>query len=329
MDGRRGLNSSRRKTSFLSSAVGSPSRKMGISFAKQKEPKGIAISNKSRTFASRLLSIFDKSADGNHISTLISQWEGKEVLFPKNMVFTRFASDTIDYTIPDSTKKVIVYVDSIGCISCKLQLHKWESFIKQVDSISGSKIPFIFIFQPQNKAELRKILQIYQFSLPVCIDEEGTFNSLNHFPNEMEFQTFLLDEENKVIAIGNPIHNLNIRDLYLRKLTGAISHDVGTTIVRLDSLQYDLGILHKGQKIQHTIKLHNIGEGTFYLNGITVSCDCMKVGYDWDSLSVGQKTDITFSYKAEESGEFIRTITIYGNIPNSKIDIDIIGITGF
>ena len=69
------------------------------------------------------------------ITLLVKEWQGKQILFPENMVFTRFASDTTNFVIPTSDYKVLVFVDSIGCTSCKLQLSRWKEFIRYTDSI--------------------------------------------------------------------------------------------------------------------------------------------------------------------------------------------------
>lgn len=36
----------------------------------------------------------------------------------------------------------------------------------------------------------------------------------------MNFHTFLLDKDNKVLAIGNPIHNPKVKELYLKIIQG-------------------------------------------------------------------------------------------------------------
>ena len=80
------------------------------------------------------------------ITLLVKEWQGKQILFPENIVFTRFASDTTNFVIPTSDYKVLVFVDSIGCTSCKLQLSRWKEFIRYTDSISQKNIPFLFFF---------------------------------------------------------------------------------------------------------------------------------------------------------------------------------------
>ena len=55
---------------------------------------------------------------------------GREMLFPKDIVYTRFLKDTIDYRMPENVEyKVVVYVDSTGCTECKLKLQDWKNFI--------------------------------------------------------------------------------------------------------------------------------------------------------------------------------------------------------
>lgn len=46
------------------------------------------------------------------------------------------------------------------------------------------------------------------------------FNKLNKLPPYPMFQTFLLDKNNRVIAIGNPIHNPKVKELYLKIILG-------------------------------------------------------------------------------------------------------------
>ena len=57
------------------------------------------------------------------------------------------------------------------------------------------------------KERVVSLLRRVHFSYPVCIDEKDSFNLLNKFPKDNRFQTFLLDKNKKVVAIGNPINN--------------------------------------------------------------------------------------------------------------------------
>ena len=257
---------------------------------------------------------------------LVQEWQGKEIRFPRNPVFTRFVTDTTDYRLPVTADyKVVVYVDSIGCVSCKLQLGKWKEFIAQVDSATDGNVPFLFFFQSKDNNELRYILKRDNFALPVCVDTDNHFYNLNHFPGEISFQTFLVDRDNHVKVIGNPIHNLSVRDLYLKELTGAAASSLPATHLQIDTLEYDLGTVPaNGTKVQ-TVCLRNTGPETFRLKGITTSCDCTEATCDWQELPPGESGTFTVSYQAEEPGDFYRTVEIYGNIPDNALQFSFIG----
>ena len=262
----------------------------------------------------------------NQMERLVQEWNGKEIRFPSHPVFTRFVTDTVPYRIPKTDYKVVVFVDSVGCISCKLQLPKWKEFMHEVDSLCEGKVSFVFFFQSANVKELRYILRRDGFSLPVCIDADDSFNSLNHFPGEMMFQTFLVDSENRVKVIGNPIHNLSVKDLYLKELAGIKSDPLPVTTVHSDSVEYHYGTVGENQTESKKVILHNTGKEVFRIKGVTTSCDCMTVEYGWDEIQPGESAVLTVKYKAEEPGDFWRTITIYGNIPDQSITLDFWGI---
>lgn len=61
-----------------------------------------------------------KETDKERITRLMLEWQGREVQFPSKMTFTKLGFDTVDYKIPESEYKILVYVDSLGCTSCKL-----------------------------------------------------------------------------------------------------------------------------------------------------------------------------------------------------------------
>ena len=260
------------------------------------------------------------------VEILVNEWNNKEICFPAHPVFTRQLTDTVLNRIPKSDYKVVVFVDSVGCVSCKLQLSRWKEFMHEVDSLSDGAVPFVFFFQSKDLRELRYILKCDGFSHPVCIDTDDEFNRLNHFPGEMMFQTFLVDSENRVKVIGNPIHNLSVKDLYLKELAGIKSDPLPVTTVHSDSVEYHYGTVGENQTESKKVILHNTGKEVFRIKGVTTSCDCMTVEYGWDEIQPGESAVLTVKYKAEEPGDFWRTITIYGNIPDQSITLDFWGI---
>ena len=283
---------------------------------------------KKQLYILLLLSLLTACKENNKekFALLVQEWQGKEIVFPQNMAFTRFVTEPVDYRIPDAEYKVLVYVDSVGCTSCKLQLPKWQELIAHVDSATNGNVPFIFVFQSKDDRELRYILKCDNFDRPVCIDRNNRFDELNQFPQDITFQTFLLDKDNKVKVIGNPVHNLAVRDLYLKQITGMQYQEaLSKTTLETDKAEYDLGTVKEGTTKKQTVTVRNTGTSVFKLKGFTTSCDCTEATCDWKELQPGESGTVTVSYEAEQPGEFYRTVEIYGNIPNNSLMVSFIG----
>lgn len=259
------------------------------------------------------------------IEQLVEEWTNREILLPEKPVFTRLATDTVSYTIPPARHKIIVFVDSVGCISCKLQLPRWKTLINELDSLSDTTIPFLFFFQTKDVSELKYVFKRDDFSLPVCIDTEDKFYKLNRFPDNMMFQTFLVDADNRVKFIGNPIHNLSVKELYLNEIAGVRSNAWPVTVIQPDSTEYHYGEVNENETVDKRITLYNAGKEVFRIKGVTTSCNCMTVNYGWNEIKSGESAVMTVSYKAEESGDFWRTITIYGNVAKKSFTLDFYG----
>lgn len=89
-----------------------------------------------------------------------------------------------------------------------------------IDSLGDFSVRFLFYAYPSDVEELRSILQRNKFNQFVYIDENDSLNKLNHFPHEIMLQTFLLNENNKVLAMGNPVYSSKISELYVNIISG-------------------------------------------------------------------------------------------------------------
>ena len=97
------------------------------------------------------------------------------------------------------------------------------------------------------------------------------------------------------------------------------------TTLEVEKSEYDLGMVKEGTSKKQTITVQNTGTSVFRLKGFTTSCNCTEATCDWDVLQPGESGTITVSYEAEQSGDFYRTVDIYGNIPNNSLILSFIG----
>lgn len=157
-------------------------------------------------------------SDEQRVKEVYRKWDGKTILFPSASVFTIMGRDTVPSPPMDTDYKILSYVDSLGCTSCKLNLLLWDEWIHEMDSLAKGKVSFLFYMHPNDVRELRYALMFDDFHHPVCIDGDDALNKQNHFPSDSKYHTFLLDNKNRVVGIGDPIRYPAIKTLYMKKI---------------------------------------------------------------------------------------------------------------
>ena len=274
-----------------------------------------------------LLTASCSESDKERLSRLVKEWEGKEILFPAHSTFTIQGKDTVDFEFGNAEYKVVTYIDSVGCTSCKLQLSRWKEFMAEVDSLPHGNVPFLFYFHPKDMKELRYITRREAFVYPVCFDGKDDFNRLNNFPSEMMFQTFLLDKENRVIAIGNPVQNPKVKELYLNLIKGREKTNSleKLTTVSIDATVINLGSFPMSDKQERSFALTNTGNTLLVVQDIVTSCGCTKVEYSKEPVRPGETRKVKVIYEAEESGYFNKVITIFCNVKKSPLRLKLEG----
>ena len=266
-------------------------------------------------------------SEKERLGRLVKEWEGKEILFPAHSTFTIQGKDTVDFDFKDAEYKIVTYVDSIGCTSCKLQLHRWKELMIEVDSLTGGCVPFVFYFHPKDIKELRNLIRREAFTYPVCFDEMDEFNRMNTFPNEMMFQSFLLDKRNRVLALGNPVQNPKVKEFYLNLIKGngqMVSKNT-LTEVSINHTEMDLGSFSVSDKQECNFILTNTGNSLLVIQDITTSCGCTKVKYKKEPVPPGGTLKVIVTYDAEQAEHFNKSVMVYCNVKKSPIRLIVKG----
>ncbi|MCI5706955.1 MAG: hypothetical protein MR298_06490 [Odoribacter sp.] len=98
------------------------------------------------------------------------------------------------------------------------KINEWDFIVDSIVQISN-RINVYFILTPRkvNLYSVRKVLISEGVRYPILIDTLGEFERLNpHLPKNQALHTFLLDENNRVILVGNPLRNKKIKDMFYK-----------------------------------------------------------------------------------------------------------------
>jgi hypothetical protein len=257
---------------------------------------------------------------------ILKEWLGQTIKFPdiQPTLFIRM-QDSLKYTINGNNNnkeyKILLYVDSIGCTRCKLQLSMWKKYIEELHS----KTDFLFYFYPKTENSMLFLFKYELFSYPVYIDKNDELNKLNHFPNNPVFQCFLLDKNNKVLAIGNPVTNYKIWELYKKIITGEISDKLPVTTVEPEQTAIELSDLEAGKISEAIFVLKNTGMNPLVIQRVESSCGCTVLDWEKQPIAVGNSTEIKVKITPEKSEYFNKTVTVHCNIEEGQISFIVKG----
>lgn len=143
----------------------------------------------------------------------------KKIEIPTNLRTTYNGKDSLMNEMFENKFKLIVYFDSTGCSSCNIsKMYMWKPLLKYVEK-NKRKIEVFFIFYPAKNKIGPTITTLLSnpIDYPILLDTLGEFEKLNpHLPKNRALHTFLLDENNKVILVGSPLHNKRIEEMFYK-----------------------------------------------------------------------------------------------------------------
>lgn len=167
------------------------------------------------------------------------------------------------------------------------------------------------------------------FQLQYALIKKGKFEDLNEFPKNASFQTFLLDEKNKVLAVGNPINNVKVKELYLDVISGTSMTNKRGAIVKtkidVEKTVLYLGCFDWKEDRRGRFLIKNIGNKPLVIQDVATSCGCTTVAYSKEPALPGKEIALEVVYKAEHPEHFDKTITVYCNAETSPLVLKISG----
>lgn len=121
--------------------------------------------------------------------------------------------------VPTGVKKLVLFVDSSSCSGCFLS--RLISYYGINDSLVAHGGEMLVLLHPRKDKlkEVRKRLKLERFPFWCIVDKEGEFVRHNpDIPDNWILHTFILDENNNVMLVGDPTTNVRINELLCKKI---------------------------------------------------------------------------------------------------------------
>ena len=129
------------------------------------------------------------------------------------IVDTTNLSNSINY-------QFLVYIDSSECTPCFASHHQeWEFVLMESRKYEPNLTLTIIIDSKSVSEDIKEKFLRSDFPKSIFIDKKGTFRKMNPvFPESSIMHVLLLDKNNKVKLVGDPLNNKKIEELLYSKL---------------------------------------------------------------------------------------------------------------
>ena len=210
---------------------------------------------------------------------------------------------------------IIVYIDSIKCIACDLQLNEWSNVKTNLQLRSQKSWELIVLVNSQRIDEIKSYVENENSDIVVKVAPNiGSHIKIGNSQLDKFSSICLTISKGKVVSVDDPRNALYYH------------HDIDPqTELSLSQKEIDCGDIKVDSIITNRIYIKNTGKEPLHIYKIITSCECVNVAYDNRLVSSQDSIAIYISFSDSIKGEFYRTTSIYTNVPNSPIEIEMFG----
>ena len=148
------------------------------------------------------------------LTELVREMQNKEIYLPATIrPYHHTGKDTVDWT-HSANNRIVVYFSSDMCTVCNInKLHEWDKIKKRYANWS-----IVYVLSYQEKIEediIESITNNNVNDMVIYLDKHDSFRKANPFiPDYPLLHVFLIDSNNRIKIVGDPLFNNRILQLY-------------------------------------------------------------------------------------------------------------------
>lgn len=151
----------------------------------------------------------------DRVTKEIKEMYGRKITFVSGYESISYNDSLSVDSIIKKKIKIVSYIDDFPCTSCTFNM--LEDWISTIETLSKDVI-FLIILNARNKEELRANLKIHRIHLPVMYYKTDTFKIQNQLDVLARNRTFLLNQDDEIVLVGEPFQNKSMCELYKKNI---------------------------------------------------------------------------------------------------------------
>jgi hypothetical protein len=152
------------------------------------------------------------------IEKIVTEWYGRKIVMPDSVFILINKKLSIPKEDPfhSINKKILTFISG-DCEKCIYNLREWSILLDSIKTNNNIKLIVIIL-----TSDIEQFVEKFNQDIPKEIipyfDVYFKFLTTYNLPDDWALRTFLLDNNNRVLLIGNPIYNSKLKKLYLQKI---------------------------------------------------------------------------------------------------------------
>ncbi len=163
------------------------------------------------------------ASDGRNANDELREIIGSHISIP----------DEAEALCAENTVKLIQYHSAEDCSTCQVSvLDGWLNFNRLYDDGDKFMLFVIMAAIPDVEKRNRQIEEIeryktdYGVEYNMCVDRgDNFFKSNSNILSNEKYRTLLLDRNNVVVMVGDPVSNPKINELFMKTIGNMLAHD--------------------------------------------------------------------------------------------------------
>lgn len=144
---------------------------------------------------------------------MVKKWHGKQISVPQWLPQYKDQELNPRKTIRLDNKCSIIACINGKCPSCIEKLKGWQVIME-----NNPDIQIILIVEYLDLESLKFYIdKEIGFTYPIFLDKNAKFRTNNNLPENKMYHTMLLNQEGKVIIIGDPVNNPALLKIYINQ----------------------------------------------------------------------------------------------------------------
>lgn len=281
-------------------------------------------------FATAAITLSCVNYRSREIAIVIDEWIGKEFIIPQDLSFTS-NGNSLSISDEDYDFFIVNYADSSNCTECSLKLPLWEHFMSRLDT-SEVKVALLTVVGGDQSSLLYRLTGHHAYNYPVAIDKYRCLKRSNGSDFGKYFTTMLLDNKKRILAVGNPVLNTAVGQLYMNRMFEDNHFVKNNSTLIVDYPSRNVGFVNHGDTVYTSFLVNNISDSIYTISELITSCHCLTAHITSDTIyprrSARIEIAVTYDNESDETDNnfsFERELQLICNEITSPLTLKING----